>query len=154
MSSNPPASGATGTQPVIALRPWTPSVRGLLAVVVLVSAVSLRLTSNQQSAPASPLLPVLQVDPSTAPPHVLEALPQIGPSLANRIVAARQSGPFASLADLRRRVRGLGPATLAKLTRYLRFDDQPGPTIATDGSLAAASPDEPSQALTRRPPVR
>jgi competence protein ComEA len=45
----------------------------------------------------------------------LEALPGIGPALARRIVADRESqGPFATVAALDR-VPGIGPALLARL---------------------------------------
>lgn len=44
----------------------------------------------------------------------LQALPGVGPALARRIVAAREEAPFRSVEDLLR-VRGIGPATLARL---------------------------------------
>nr|WP_297430510.1 helix-hairpin-helix domain-containing protein [uncultured Actinotalea sp.] len=55
------------------------------------------------------------VDVNRAGPGELEALPGIGPVLAERIVADRQEhGPFASVDDLQR-VRGIGPSLLADL---------------------------------------
>jgi competence protein ComEA len=55
------------------------------------------------------------IDPNRADEAELRALPGIGPALARRIVESRQSlGPFASVDDLRR-VRGIGPHTLARL---------------------------------------
>lgn len=45
----------------------------------------------------------------------LEALPKVGPTLAARIVAGR---PYRSVDDLDR-VKGIGPATLAKLRPYV-----------------------------------
>lgn len=51
------------------------------------------------------------VDLNLASPAELESLPRVGPALAQRIVAAR---PFADV-DALLRVRGIGPATLAKL---------------------------------------
>ena len=45
----------------------------------------------------------------------LDALPGIGPVLAERIVASRSDhGPFTGVGDLQR-VRGIGPATVARL---------------------------------------
>ncbi len=71
------------------------------------------------------MVPVLVVDPNTAPPEVLATLPRIGPALAGRIVAARDDRPFRSLADFDARVRGIGPVTLAALRPFLRFPDAP-----------------------------
>jgi competence protein ComEA len=51
------------------------------------------------------------VNLNTATPAELEALPGIGPTLALRIIAGR---PYRSVEDLGR-VKGIGPATLAKL---------------------------------------
>jgi competence protein ComEA len=77
------------------------------------------------AAPRSPgtegrALPALVVDPNTAPPAVLAALPRLGPSLVHRIVAARDESPFQSLDDLDARVRGIGPTTVTALRPYLR----------------------------------
>lgn len=46
----------------------------------------------------------------------LEALPGIGPALAEKILAARQVAPFVGWVDLRRRVRGIGPQLAHKLS--------------------------------------
>jgi competence ComEA-like helix-hairpin-helix protein len=55
----------------------------------------------------------------------LERLPGIGTGLAARILSARERlGPFGSVDDLRR-VRGIGPATLARVRPMLAVD--PGP---------------------------
>lgn len=54
------------------------------------------------------------VDLNRADTLALQALPGVGPALARRIVEARRSAPFGSVDDLER-VRGIGPATLARL---------------------------------------
>jgi competence protein ComEA len=54
----------------------------------------------------------LRINDATA--KQLEALPGIGPSLAQRILAARRERPFSSVEDLRR-VSGIGPKTLERL---------------------------------------
>lgn len=46
----------------------------------------------------------------------LESLPGIGPALAERMLTARASAPFKDWTDLRQRVRGLGPASLRRLS--------------------------------------
>ncbi len=56
------------------------------------------------------------LDLNTASQAELEALPGIGPALAKAILAERAAGgPFRSLEDLGRRVRGIGPRMLEAL---------------------------------------
>ena len=57
----------------------------------------------------------MRLDANTESGVGLLAVPGIGPRLAAKILAAR---PFASEADLTR-VSGIGPKTLARLSRYL-----------------------------------
>jgi len=84
---------------------------------------------------------LLKVDPNTVPPHVLEALPQVGPAMVGRIVSERDIRTFNSIADLRR-VRGFGPATMARLSRHLvigegaRSANQRPPTVAVQTRIA------------------
>lgn len=73
--------------------------------------------SPRRSKPELP--PRGSVDPNQASAEELGALPGIGPALAARIVASRESdGPFGS-AEALCRVKGIGPATLSKLRPYL-----------------------------------
>jgi competence protein ComEA len=74
--------------------------------------------SPRQTRPA----PCLIVDPNTAPPVVLAALPHLGPAMVGRIVAQREKAPFRSPEDLDARVRGIGPATAASLRPFLRVE--------------------------------
>lgn len=76
---------------------------------------------------SSGALPAAQVSGSSlAPIHLntataaqLEALPSIGPTLAQRIVDYRtQNGPFTTIDELDN-VKGIGPATIDKLRNYL-----------------------------------
>lgn len=62
-------------------------------------------------------LPETTLDLNQASREQLQTLPGIGPTLASRIVEARQEKPFTSLEDLRR-VKGIGVKTLEKLRRY------------------------------------
>ena len=65
---------------------------------------------------------LLDMDAATA--QQIEALPALGPAMARRIVANRDSfGPFKSLDNLRR-VRGIGPKTLARLSPLVKFSSQ------------------------------
>ena len=65
------------------------------------------------------------VDVDRATVADLQALPGIGPALAARIVAYRDSnGPFGGL-DRFGRVRGIGPATLKRLDSLVTFSGTP-----------------------------
>lgn len=69
--------------------------------------------------PESMAAPQFMVDVNHAPQHELEALPEVGPGLATRIVDYRQSqGPFLQIDDLLH-VRGVGPQTLEQLRPML-----------------------------------
>jgi competence ComEA-like helix-hairpin-helix protein len=58
------------------------------------------------------------VDVNRASAQDLERLPGIGPSLAERVVAARRERMFTSVDDLER-VPGIGPATLERLRPHI-----------------------------------
>jgi len=69
---------------------------------------------------AEPLVARFEVDINAADWPELILLPGIGETLAQRIVASRESdGPFADHDDLRR-VQGIGPKTLERIRPYLR----------------------------------
>jgi competence protein ComEA len=96
----------------------------------------------------SPSAP-LDVDLATA--EELDLLPGIGPSLAKRIVADRDSGgAFGSLDGPRglTRVRGVGPALAERLRARVTFSGTPRPTGAVLGGSAPAA--EASHATRRR----
>ncbi len=92
--------------------------------------------------PATKATPVGPVDVDQADAAALIALPRIGPVLAARIVADRDSlGPFGSLEALER-VRGIGPAMIGQLAPHVTFSGTPRPL--------RASPNRPG-APVRRP---
>jgi hypothetical protein len=96
----------------------------------------------------------LLVDPNTAPPAVLGALPHLGPATIKRIVAAREQAPLESLHDLDARVRGIGPATVVLLSPFLRFERPATGAIATlaGPERSPAAPDvDPPVHLARTP---
>ena len=79
--------------------------------------------------PAGPTRPV---DLDRATTKEIENLPRIGPVLATRIVADRDSlGPFGSLERLQR-VRGVGPALARALATHVTFSQTPRPSRADD----------------------
>jgi len=68
------------------------------------------------------------VDMDVASAKEIEALRHIGPALARRIVADRDSfGPFGSMEGLER-VKGIGPSMVAKLDSTVTFSLVPRPT--------------------------
>jgi len=72
-------------------------------------------TSAPEARPASG--PSERVDVNGASVEELQALPGVGPALAERIVVARREQMFTSLDDLER-VRGIGPATVERLRPF------------------------------------
>ena len=105
---------------------WDAPARGLLVLSALSMASALAWASRDQPEEGREL-PSLSVDANTVPAEVLGALPGLGPVLAGRIVEARESVPFRSMEDLDRRVKGIGPAKVAAIRPYLRFEANPDP---------------------------
>jgi competence protein ComEA len=91
------------------------------------------LRGRVEGPPASPVtgrepyqraLPSGTIDLDQATEAEIDRLPRVGPALARRIVANRDSlGPFGALSGLRR-VRGIGPATLERLAPFVTFSGQ------------------------------
>ncbi|WP_310384087.1 ComEA family DNA-binding protein [Roseateles sp.] len=55
----------------------------------------------------------------------LESLPGLGVQLVERLLTARANAPFSNWADLRQRVRGIGPSSAKKLSALgLRVNGQ------------------------------
>lgn len=72
----------------------------------------------------APLRPGERLDPNRAGEEDLDRLPGVGAGTARAVVLARDSLPFTSLDDLLR-VRGIGPATLERLTPHLELGPVP-----------------------------
>ncbi len=112
------------------LRGWSLSVRRSLATLTVFLALGLNWLARV-STPPSPSLEAISheriakgfvIDPNTVPPPVLMALPRLGPTIVGRIVEAREERPLESPIDLQTRVKGIGPATIASLEPFLRFE--------------------------------
>jgi competence protein ComEA len=117
-AGNPPRRNAVAW-------PWPVGARSVLAGGLIVAAMGLALlrrSDHPKSGDAFTVAPTLVVDANTAPARVLTALPHVGPTLVRAWVAARADRPFTSPEDAQSRVRGLGPATLAQIAPYLRFE--------------------------------
>ncbi len=135
---------------------WPARARVLLAMIVLISAVSLRVASYTLGSDlkrSCRVMPVLIVDPNTAPDWVLEALPRVGPSLVKQLIGQREKRPFVSTEDLRRRVRGLGPATLARLAPHLRITASSAPSTESNFSMSLSASGQTELAQVPRHPV-
>ena len=75
-----------------------------------------------------PPRPTGKVDLDVATEQEIESLKHVGPTLAKRIVADRDSfGPFGSMDGLAR-VKGIGPSMVAKLDSAVTFSLFPRPT--------------------------
>ena len=145
---------------------WPDGARVLLAVLAVSAAIAMFLGSPGGPRAAVPKLVAsvahvkrtdLVLDPNTASPQALEALPHVGPTLARRIAEARADGPFRSLDDVRARVRGIGPVTLARIAPYLKIASPPesGPMFNAEAIAivdAGASSGPPSGRASRKPP--
>ena len=95
------------------------AIVGLIALALSIFGLATATRSpDDDPAPAVHLV----IDPNSAPIGVLSALPGLGPVRLQAIEEARKARPFASLEDLDRRVRGVGPATAREIAPYLRFD--------------------------------
>ncbi len=85
----------------------------------LAAVVAARESSKKGAKKSGP--PAEPIDVDVASASALEALPRVGPALAARIIASRDSlGPFGSLEELQR-VKGIGPALASGLAPYVTF---------------------------------
>lgn len=97
-------------------------VAGILLFVFAVGtgAFSWLRSAPTNNAPVAELKLTLDLNQATA--AQLQALPDVGPQLAGRIVSFREEhGPFERVEDLQQ-VRGVGPVTLAELRAFLIVD--------------------------------
>jgi competence protein ComEA len=119
---------------------WLVKARFVLTAAVIAAALSLGLAGRgvgRSGGGAVARMPDLRLDPNTAPPEVLAALPHVGTGLVDRWVRAREERPLCSLEDARTRVRGLGPATLEQIGPYFDFPQARGidPARIAKGAL-------------------
>ncbi len=117
------------------LERWSAAAESTRLAPVVIDSFATEATASAEPLLGSPVhRPVVPVRPrEEAPPGILEhgrlrineatteqleALPGVGPALAQRIAEARAEGPFLQPEDLRR-VKGIGPAKLAKIAPYV-----------------------------------
>ena len=102
------------------------------------------------TAPTAPG-PAAPVDLDRADSATIESLPGIGPALAARIIANRDSlGPFGSI-DALCDVRGIGPALVGRLRALVTFTGQRRPLSDACGT-ASARARKTSSVRGREPP--
>lgn len=97
------------------------AVFAALAAAMCAMATGYSLVELPASGPAAGALPQdsLLIRINTADSPTLQLLPGIGPALADRIIAARTTRPFADADDLER-VPGIGPRTIDKLRPHAK----------------------------------
>ena len=108
-------------------------------------ALAIRARSLPRTGASIVPAPELKVDVNTVPPVCWSTLPHVGQTLVRQLVAARDVRPIDSLDDAGSRVRGLGPATLAQIAPYLRFEPSAvsgleSSTVATEDRPAPKPP--------------
>jgi competence protein ComEA len=136
---------------------WPVGTRLVLAALLFLGGISIQATvflEGSDSATAYTNSPELVVDPNTAPAWVLEELPHLGPGLVSRLIAAREVRPFRSMDDLRRRVRGFGPATLDRLSPHLRIEPARVPAAQTADEIIDLAPGRPRVAQMGKAPAQ
>jgi len=103
-----------------------------------------RKKKTRKPKPEAPAVPAI-IDLDVATADQIETLRGIGPSLAKRIVADRDSlGPFGSLEGLQR-VKGVGPKLAARIDSTVTFSLLPRPSTTANARSSAAK-------RRRRPP--
>ena len=109
-----------------------------------------RAAVEREERAGTPLAEGERVDPNADDIVELDRLPGVGPALAERIVASRETeGAFHAATDLLR-VPGIGPATLARIEPLLEFGGStsgPSPRVPQRAS-PAASPRAPPTAVS------
>ena len=96
-------------------------------------------SSATSAVPSRSSKPSVPVDIDRASAQELEALPGIGPALAQRIINDRAAnGPYGSLTELQR-VKGIGPALSKRLTSHVTFSGTPRPSSADLGGRSRAT---------------
>lgn len=94
---------------------------GVLACAAMIAATSAIARTGPRGGTLRQLdVPRHCVDLATAGAHELALLPEVGPSLAEGIVKAREARSFEAIGDLRR-VKGLGESKFEALRGHVRL---------------------------------
>ncbi len=128
------------------VRAWLLAPGDAPGAVVLLEPSGTAALDRQRSAAAAagrPLARGERIDLNTATAAELARLPRVGPGMARRIVADRDSkGPFQTLADLDR-VPGVGPALLREVGPWVVQSGAVGQGGGGAGGVALPGPSVP-----------
>jgi competence protein ComEA len=120
---------------VVAPGPVPPEGGGDSLLVVIAGEAD----KKPDDAPPGGLMEEGRIRINVAESASLEALPGIGPAMAQRIIEDRRlHGPFRSLRDMER-VRGIGPRTAQRLAPHLSFVVVPADCTAIPQAATADS---------------
>lgn len=101
------------------------AIGAALAMLISLAGFFLGAARAPTGRDAPPAIAPMLIDPNTADADTLRLLPGIGPGLAKRIIADRETnGPFRSIRDLER-VDGIGPRTVDRLERHAAIRSAP-----------------------------
>jgi len=102
-------------------------------------------------AVVAPLFAQGTIDINTASASELEKLPGVGPKTAAKIVAEREAnGPYASLQDVEKRVKGIGPKSILKWAD-MAVAGAAAPAAAAPAEMPAAPAEAPAAAPAEAP---
>ena len=91
----------------------------IVLLAVAIGGTALLRAGRVPVAATAAVWPDMRLDVNTAPATEFNALPGIGPRLAERLAADREAnGPFESVEDLAR-VRGIGPKLVQRIRPYV-----------------------------------
>lgn len=108
------ARGAGAADTATVSHPIADTAAGAAPAHPAASAPTARRAGAAKGAP-------VPLDPNRAPSDSLQLLPGVGPVMAGRIVAAREQGTVFRQPEDLLAIKGIGPATLARLAPFLRF---------------------------------
>lgn len=98
-----------------------------------------RAAAEEASRRSAPLAAGERIDPNRAAEVELDRLPGIGPSVAAAIVASRENGTVFRRPEDLLEVRGIGPATLERISASLDLTAAPPSTAGRRVSAPAAA---------------
>jgi competence ComEA-like helix-hairpin-helix protein len=128
---------------------WPPAAQVAAGIILSICVVTLGWTGYQHrhTFAGSPFSNDYVIDLNRADHAELLQLPGVGESLAGRIEAYRdEHGPFQTVLELRR-VHGIGPVTLARLSPYVGTNMSPaaaparGRALNGEGGKASTRPE-------------
>jgi DNA uptake protein ComE-like DNA-binding protein len=103
-----------------------PALAVALALIAgLWAAAAAHTAGEPQGPPFAAGQPLYRVPVNTAHAPTLQLLPQVGPSRAQAIIAARRTAPFVRPAGLKR-VHGIGEIVAGRIAPHVRFE-RPSP---------------------------